>query len=76
LGKPTIVVELLFGANPAGLFNAIDRGVLHPERMTGTGVALYLTYLSWMAVIAILYPLCRWFCAVKRRRHDWWLGYL
>jgi hypothetical protein len=33
-------------------------------------------YLTWMAVIAILYPLCRWFCAVKRRRHDWWLGYL
>ena len=24
----------------------------------------------------LLYPLCRWFAEVKRRRHNWWLSYL
>jgi uncharacterized membrane protein len=71
-----IAVELLVGANPAGLFNVLYKGVLHPEQLDGTGVPLYLTYLTWMVVIATLYPLCRWFSAVKRRRRDWWLGYV
>jgi len=71
-----IAVEWLFGTSPAGLFNVLYKAILHPEQIAGTGLPLYLTYLTWMAVIAILYPLCRWFCAVKRRRHDWWLGYL
>jgi hypothetical protein len=26
--------------------------------------------------LLILYPLCRWFAEVKRRRRDWWLSYL
>jgi hypothetical protein len=26
--------------------------------------------------VLLLYPLCRWFAAVKRRRADWWLSYL
>jgi len=34
------------------------------------------TYLAWLAVVALLYPLCRWFAGVKARRRDWWLSYL
>jgi uncharacterized membrane protein len=26
--------------------------------------------------LLLLYPLCRWFAGVKRRRRDWWLSYL
>jgi hypothetical protein len=42
----------------------------------GAGFGLVTTYLAWAAGVAILYPLCRWFAAVKARRDDWWLSYL
>lgn len=40
------------------------------------GFRLRTTYLLWLASIAVLYPLCRWYAGVKQRRHDWWLSYL
>jgi uncharacterized membrane protein len=43
---------------------------------TGFGVGLAGVYLIWIAVVVILYPLCRWVAAVKARRQDWWLSYI
>lgn len=41
------------------------------------GAGLSGAYAAWVLVVAALYPLCRWFAGVKRRRTDlWWLGYL
>ena len=40
------------------------------------GFGLPVVYLAWALAIATLYPACRWFAAVKRRRDDWWLSYL
>jgi uncharacterized membrane protein len=40
------------------------------------GYGLAGVYLAWLLVVATLYPACRWFAAVKRRRDDWWLSYL
>ena len=40
------------------------------------GFGLPMVYLAWLLVVATLYPACRWFAAVKRRRDDWWLSYL
>jgi uncharacterized membrane protein len=40
------------------------------------GVSLPLVYLAWILVVITLYPACRWFGDVKRRRGDWWLSYL
>ncbi len=40
------------------------------------GYDLWMVYVVWFAVIAMLYPLCRWFAGVKQRRSDWWLSYL
>jgi uncharacterized membrane protein len=40
------------------------------------GVSLPTVYLIWIAVLIILYPPCRWFADVKRRRRDTWLSYL
>jgi uncharacterized membrane protein len=40
------------------------------------GFGLPVVYLAWLIVVASLYPACRWFAAVKRRRDDWWLSYL
>lgn len=40
------------------------------------GFGLPVVYLAWLLVVATLYPACRWFAAVKRRRDDRWLSYL
>lgn len=40
------------------------------------GFGLAGVYAAWIAVLALLYPLCRWFAGIKRRRRDWWLSYL
>ena len=40
------------------------------------GVSLPGVYLAWVLVVVALYPACRWFGEVKRRRRDWWLSYL
>ena len=40
------------------------------------GYPLWATYVAWICVVVVLYPLCRWFAGVKARRRDWWLGYL
>jgi uncharacterized membrane protein len=40
------------------------------------GYPLWVVYVVWIGVVAALYPLCRWFAEMKRRRTDWWLSYL
>jgi uncharacterized membrane protein len=40
------------------------------------GMGLPAVYLAWLLVLVTLYPACRWFGEVKRRRGDWWLSYL
>ena len=42
----------------------------------GWGSTLPAIYAIWIAVVALLYPVCRWFAGVKQRRTDWWLSYL
>ena len=42
----------------------------------GFGVGLLGVYLIWIAVVIVLYPLCRWVAGVKARRKDWWLSYV
>ena len=43
---------------------------------SGFGYSLSVVYLVWALVIALLIPLARWMAALKRRRRDWWLGYI
>jgi uncharacterized membrane protein len=38
--------------------------------------SLPTTYLVWVVVLLIMYPLCRWFANVKRRSRNPWLSYL
>lgn len=57
-----------FANNPA------DAG--NPDPMPpGYGFGLPIVYLVWLVVVLALYPACRWFAGVKRRRRDVWLSY-
>ncbi len=38
--------------------------------------SLAMVYVWWVGIVALLYPLSRWFAGVKARRRDWWLSYL
>ncbi len=41
------------------------------------GYNLFVTYGVWATVVAIMYPLCRWYDRYKRNNRDkWWLSYL
>jgi uncharacterized membrane protein len=40
------------------------------------GYGLLGVYLFWIAVVVLLYPLCRWFARVKQERRSVWLSYL
>ncbi|MBA2626697.1 MAG: hypothetical protein H0U85_01665 [Gemmatimonadales bacterium] len=42
----------------------------------GWGFSLPVVYLVWALVVVLMYPLCRWFAALKQRRPDPWLSYL
>lgn len=52
--------------------------IVDPSRLIAAhwGFRLSGVYAAWLAVLVLLYPLSRWFEGVKRRRRDWWLGYL
>jgi uncharacterized membrane protein len=41
-----------------------------------TGVGLPGIYLIWLLVLALLYPICRWFAGLKQRGSGWWWSYL
>jgi uncharacterized membrane protein len=41
----------------------------------GWGFSLPVVYLAWAFVVLAMYPLCRWFAALKARRSEAWLSY-
>jgi uncharacterized membrane protein len=42
----------------------------------GFGYALWVTYMMWLLLVVVLYPVCRWYTGVKSRRRSRWLAYL
>lgn len=51
----------------------LDRPASNPGNL---GFSLWVVYALWLLGLLLLYPVCRWFADVKRRRKDWWLSYL
>jgi len=46
------------------------------DKPTGWGYSLPTVYVVAGLVVLALYPVCRWFGALRQRRHHWWLSYL
>ncbi|MEP6897840.1 MAG: heparan-alpha-glucosaminide N-acetyltransferase domain-containing protein [Rhodanobacter sp.] len=60
----------------SGMFQSPDLGHFPFTAPPGWAASLPAIYMLWVAVVLALYPLCRWYAGVKRRRKDWWLSYL
>ena len=37
---------------------------------------LPVVYLLWAAVVAALYPVCRWYALLRQRKRKWWMSYV
>ena len=61
--------DWLYGHQPGPNEPAL---VSPPDR----GFDLPVVFLVWITVVVLLYPACRWFAEVKRRRQEAWLSYL
>lgn len=69
-----IIVGYLAGQSVAWQFaDPLSRPFPNPGNL---GFSLPVVYLFWIIGALLIYPLCRWFAAVKQRRKDWWLSYL
>lgn len=42
----------------------------------GFGVSLWIVYLFWIAVVALLYFPCKWYGKYKRESRQWWLSFV
>jgi uncharacterized membrane protein len=51
-------------------------GAFPPQKTAAYGLGLAGVYTVWVLVLIALYPVCRWFAGVKRRRTEWWWSYL
>jgi uncharacterized membrane protein len=71
-----IATNAAMGRDVGGFFNYLLNAFTAPQKLDGLGFGLGGVYLAWFAVLALLYPACRWFAGVKKRRNDWWLSYL
>lgn len=71
-----ILLHLAWHQDSSVQFNFIKKIFLTPQVAAGTGLPLLLVYVTWLSVLAVLYPLCRWYAQFKKQRTDWWLSYI
>jgi uncharacterized membrane protein len=58
------------------MFESPDLGHYPFSAPPDWGYPLPVVYLIWALVVVTMYPLCRWFAALKQRRGESWLSYL
>ena len=62
-------IDFMFGLPPA--LSPTPAG--YPD---GYGYDLLIVYVVWIALVAAMYPLCRWFARIKATNRSAWLSYL
>ena len=54
----------------------LDGWITTSKELVGYGLDLWLVYLIWIAIIFMLYPLCKKFSVYKTtHKEKWWLSY-
>lgn len=71
-----ILLHLAWHQDITYQFNFISRVFLTPQVAAGTGLPLAVVYVTWIGVVAALYPLRCWYARIKKQRTDWWLSYI
>jgi uncharacterized membrane protein len=64
------------GRDVSGFLNYLVNGFTQPQLLANVGFTLPWIYVAWIVVLAMLYPVCRYWQGLKARRRDWWLSYL
>jgi uncharacterized membrane protein len=75
LGHALMLAAGVATGHPAGAFIGF---MADPTALiaSGWGWPLWAVYAVWLLVLVLLYPVCRYWGDLKRRRRDWWLSYL
>lgn len=69
-----VLLSWLAGKDTSYLFlNLLEMGQAAPP---GHGFPLWVVYAVCVAILVILYPLCKWYGELKRRNKHWLLSYL
>ena len=64
------------GRDPSGMLNFMVNSFTGAQGVQELGFSLPYVYVAWAIVLALLYPLCRYWQGLKARRRDWRLSYL
>jgi uncharacterized membrane protein len=72
----TVLLSWLRYGEVAETFESPDLAHFPFSAPAGWNVGLPAIYAIWLLVVVALFPLCRWYAGLKRRRHDWWLSYV
>ena len=55
----------------------LDNVTMNSGILKGYGYPLWAVYVIWIAIVLLLYPICKWYMNYKKANKDkWWLGYL
>lgn len=55
----------------------LDNETMNSGALQGYGYSLLIVYIIWIAIVAILYPICKKYMRYKLNNKDkWWLSYL
>ena len=55
----------------------LQRRTSFDPQLKGYGFSLGVTYLVWIGIVLLLYPLCKWYDKYKTaHKEKWWLSYL
>ena len=71
-----LMTWMKYGAAPFLFLPPPTLGTARTAFPADYGWSLGVTYLVWIAVVLLMYPICLWFARLKARRRSWWLSYL
>jgi uncharacterized membrane protein len=74
-----LVATIIFFARGHNMADAMKAAQQVPFLflVPGEGFSLPVVYLIWLAVVIIMYPLCKWYDRYKtNHKEKWWLSYL